>query len=119
MGDMAFRAHCRSNDASQLIDCIWHVSANIENLVGCFGVLDARSNEWGNVVDVSEGPLLQTISVNRHWLTLEELIHEYANHVAVTIANVLPLTVNVVRAKYHIVQTKHLVTDSKFLLNRQ
>ena len=54
-----------------------------------------------------ESALLQAVTEYRHGLALHDLVHEDADHVAVAVADVLPLAIHVVRAEDHVLQPEH------------
>jgi len=67
------------------------------------------SNDWSNVVNVTERARLLAVAENRHRPALHDLVHENADDVAVAVAEFLIFTVNIVRSENDIIQPEHFM----------
>src|SRR5436305_875790 len=111
MDGVALFVHGVGNDFRQPIYSVRNVRAYVEHLVASRGNVNRFSDHWRHIADMCKGPLLLPITKDRHGLALHELIHEDTYDIAITITDVLTLTVHVMGPKNHIVQAKHLVAN--------
>ena len=81
----------------QLVHAIRLVGANVEHLIISRRYVDRLRHDRSDIANVAEGARLGAVPKDRHRLVLQDLVHEDAHHVAVFIADILPLAVNVVR----------------------
>src|ERR1051326_4851512 len=117
MNGFAPRSHSLRNNASQSIHSVWHISADVEDLIVREGNINGACDNGGNITDMSESALLLAVTENSHRLTLHELVHEDADHVAISVADILPFAIDVVGTKDDVVETKHLVGDFQLSLH--
>ena len=82
------------------------------------GTSTQRGNQRRNVVDVRERALLRAVAEDRHRLSLHHLVHEDADDVPVTVADVLVLAVDVVRTEDRVLEPEHLVRGAQVELDR-
>src|ERR1700722_7959413 len=68
---------------------------------------------------MGESALLLAVTEDSHCLAFHELVHEDADNVAVTVTNILALTINIVWAKNHIVEAKHFVRNLQLSFDRE
>ena len=81
------------------------------------GTSTERAIERRHVADVAESTGLFSVAEHRQRLALENVVHVDADHVAVAVADVLPLAVNVVRPKDDRVQAEKFVRGAEILLD--
>src|SRR5580658_2459974 len=79
IADVARSTHGIGNNRRELIYCIRNICPNIKGLISCSRTVDGLSNDWCNVIDMRECPLLQAISEDCHRLAAKKLIHKNAN----------------------------------------
>src|SRR5580700_8615021 len=96
-----------------------YIGADIEDQVASRWDIHRPGDDRSYIIDVRECALLRSIAKNRHGLTAKKLIHEDSNNVAIAIANVLTLTINIVWSEHHEIEAEHFVADTQFLLHRQ
>ena len=82
------------------------------------GTSIAARDQRRDVVDVRERARLRAVAEDRHRLVLHDLVHEDPDHVAVAVADVLVLAVDVVRTEDRVVEPEHLVRGAQVELDR-
>src|SRR5208337_344825 len=97
MNHLIFRSHRASDQLSEIIHRMRQVSANVEYFISGVRLVNGPSYDWSNIIYVCECSLLSAIPKNSHRFTLQQLIHENANHVSISITDVLALPIHVVR----------------------
>src|SRR5258705_14021521 len=112
MHNLVKQSHFLRNNRGQFIDSGRHFTANVEHLISHCWNVHAFSNDWRDIFNVGESPLLLSIPVNSHRFAFEALIHEDAYYIAVTIPNALTLSKDVMRPKNNVIQSEHLTADS-------
>src|SRR3954468_13806173 len=117
--DFGFNTESVGDNLSQSIDGEWHICADIENLVARGREIDGLRDDRRDIIDVGKGALLLSVAEDSHGLAFEELVHEDANDVAVTIGDVLQFAINVVRTEDDVIQPEHVVRYFEFLLDRK
>ena len=80
-------------------------------------LFNRRRHHRRHVVDVAERARLRAVAEDRHRLALQDLIHEDADDVAVAVADVLPLAVDVVRPEDDVVEPEHRAAGGELLLD--
>src|SRR5471032_1699494 len=101
------------DDSSEFKNGIWGVGADVEHLVPRRRVVDAAGYDWRDIINVGKRSCLEPVAEDGHWLAAHDLVHENAYHVAVAVRQVLPLAVDVMRTKDHVVQAEHPVCRLK------
>ena len=95
---------------SQLQHSMGLFRANVEDLlISCRCQRRTRNNRR-NIINVREGSGLQPIAENRHRLSMQHLVHEDTNDIAVSICDVLALAIDIMGAKNDVGQTKHSIS---------
>ena len=72
-----------------------------------------------NIVDMRERTNLRTIAKDSQRFAAKDLIHEDADNVAIAIANILALAIDVMRPKNDVIEVKHFMADFQFLFDSQ
>ena len=117
MHGLAGPAHRGRYNFGEIFDRVWLIGANIKHLIAGTRLIDRNRDVGSYVTDMREGTHLIAISEDRHRLVAKQLIHENSYDIAITIANILPFAVHIVRPEDNVVQAEHLVADFQFLLD--
>src|SRR5690349_19050613 len=115
--DARFDTHGVRDTCRQFVQRVWLVGADVEDVVpGCWD-FDRFRDDWRDVIDVAEGSRLRAVAEDGHWLGSQNLIHEYADNVAVAVGDILTGTEDVVRAEDDEVEVEHVAAGVQFLLD--
>jgi len=98
---------------SELQNRVMSVCPDVEDPIVSLGYRRAAGDDRSDIVDMREGPSLQSVAEDRHRQVMQQLVHENADHVAVLVGDVLPRAVNVVRAKDDEPGSKHFARGAK------
>jgi len=87
------------DDLRQPVYGVWCVCTDVEHLVVGLRLKHAMCNVRRHIVDIAKSASLRAIAKDGHGLALHDLIHKDADHVAIPIADVLVLAIDIMGAK--------------------
>src|SRR5436309_12790958 len=94
------------------------IRPDIEDLAHGSRYLGCPRDERRDITDIAERARLRSIPEHRHGLPSHYAVHEDANHVAVAVADVLILAIDVVWPENDRVQPKHVARRGEIELHR-
>src|SRR5436309_2720863 len=91
-----------------MVYCVRYVSTHVKHLSVCRRSCDTLRNYRRDISNVSKCTCLFSVPENRHRLILQDLIHKDPDDIAIAIANILALSIHVMRPKDDELETKHI-----------
>jgi hypothetical protein len=115
--DLGLLAESGRHDLREMFHRIGCVAANVDDLVAGRRKLDGAGQVRRDIVDIAEGPALGAVAEDGQRAATENLVHEDAENVAIGVAEVLVLAIDVVGPEDDVVQTEHLVRGAQVELD--